>query len=210
LIGHAVGCGTIGWIRFLLGSPAENSQFQVFPTGFVGTGDRTLLPKKKNTPNEGYVYFGLRGTFDPEALTNQLGITPTSSCAQGAKNPQRGIPKTSQWEVSTDRIVAEYIDVYELADQVVTQLERNAPQIKDAIAALDLYAVLEVVLYFSTDDDVSTPAVGFSNRVLAFLAYVNASIDIDTYILPNDTGDTLGDTEAPQSSDEQTDEREPE
>jgi|LakMenE18May11ns_1017448.scaffolds.fasta_scaffold9144121_1 hypothetical protein len=176
---------------------------------FVGTGDSTLVsPEKRNTPNEGYVYFGLRGTFDPDELTLRLGITPTSSCAQGARNPQRGLPKTSQWEVSTERIVAEYIDVYELADQVVSKLETHAAHIKDAIAALDLYAVLEVVLYFSTDDEVSTPAIGFSNRVLAFLADVNASIDIDTYILPNENGTELEATASPKSSDEQTDEPE--
>jgi hypothetical protein len=80
--------------------------------------------------------------------------------------------------------VAEYIDVYELADQIVSRIEGQAPKIKEAIAELNLYAVLAVVLYFSTDDEVSTPAIGFSNRVLAFLADVNASIDIDTYKLP--------------------------
>jgi hypothetical protein len=143
-------------------------------------------------------------------MTLRLGVTPTSSCAQGARHPQRGLPKTSQWEVSTERVVAEDIDVYELADQIVSKLEGNAAQIKDAIAALDLYAVLEVVLYFSTDDEVSTPAIGFSHRVLAFLADVNASIDIDTYILPNENDSELDPTAARRRCDERSDEREPE
>jgi hypothetical protein len=99
-----------------------------------------MSPEKRNRPNEGYVYFGLQGTFDPNELTLRLGITPTSSCAKGARNSQLGLPKTSQWEVSTERMVAEYIDVYELADQVVSKLETNAAQIKDAIAALELFA----------------------------------------------------------------------
>lgn len=106
--------------------------------------------------------------------------------------------------MSTERIVAEYIDVYELADEIIARLEPHAAKLGDAIADLELYAVLEVVLYFSTDDDVSTPAIGFSNRVLRFLASINASIDIDTYILPNNERAT---THGP---DEQTDEREPE
>ena len=170
----------------------------------IGLGDSKLTqPEIKKTPNEGYVYFGLRGAFDPDELTLRLGITPTSSCAQGTRNSKRGLPKTSFWEVSTERIVAECIDVYELADQIVSKLEGNAAQIKDAIAALDLYAVLEVVLYFSTDDGVSTPAIGFSNRVLAFLAKVNASIDIDTYILPNESCAELDSTASRKQSDEQ-------
>ncbi|MCU0713326.1 MAG: DUF4279 domain-containing protein [Pirellula sp.] len=136
-------------------------------------------------------------------MTLRLGITPTSSCAKGARHSERGLPKTSQWEVSTERIVAECIDICELADQIVSKLEGNALQIKDAIAEFDLYAVLEVVLYFSTDDGVSTPAIGFSNRVLAFLAKVNASIDIDTYILPNETCAELDTTAFRKQSDEQ-------
>lgn len=150
------------------------------------------------------MYFGLRGTFDPDELTLRIGITPTSSCAQGTRNLQLGLPKTSLWKVSTERIVAEYIDVYELADQIVSKLEAHTDQIKDAISALDLYAVLEAVLYFSTDDEVSTPAIGFSNRVLAFLVDVNASIDIDTYILPNENDTELDATVPLKSSDKPT------
>jgi hypothetical protein len=152
----------------------------------------------------------LRGTFDPDEMTLRLGVTPTSSSAQGTRHPQRGLPKTSQWQVSTERIVAEDIDVYELADQIVSQLEGNAAQIKDAIAAFDLHAVLEVVLYFSSDEEVSTPAIGFSHRVLAFLADVNASIDIDTYILPNENHAVVDPTASRNRSDEQSDNREPE
>jgi hypothetical protein len=142
----------------------------------------------------------LRGTFDPDEMTLRLGFTPTSSSAQGSRNPQRGLPKTSQWHVSTERIVAE----------VVSQLEGNAAQIKDAIAAFDLHAVLEVVLYFSSDEEVSTPAIGFSHRVIAFLADVNASIDIDTYILPNQNNAVPDPTASRNRSDEQSDDREPE
>ena len=141
---------------------------------------------KQRTPNEGYVYFGLRGAFDPDELTERIGISPTSSSREGGRNRQRRLPRTSQWELSTERIVAECIDISQLADEIIAKLEPHSPQIKDAIADLDLYAVLEVVLYFSTDDEVSTPAIGFSNRVLAFLADVNASIDIDTYVIPED------------------------
>ena len=73
----------------------------------VGQGESKLTPpEKQKTPNEGYVYFGLRGAFDPEEITLQIGITPTSSCAQGARHPELGLPKTSQWQVSTERIVA--------------------------------------------------------------------------------------------------------
>jgi len=76
------------------------------------------------------------------------------------------------------------IDVYEMADQIVQQLAPHSTQIRNAISDLDLKAKLQVVIHFSTHDEVPTPAIGFSNEVLAFLTEVNANIDIDTYILP--------------------------
>lgn len=136
-------------------------------------------------PNQGYVYFGLFGTFDPDELTERIGIKPTSCCAQGARDSERSLPRTSQWEFSTEKIVAECIDVHELAEQIIVSLEPRAAQFKAAIAELNLSAVLEVVLHFSTSDEVSTPIIGFSPRVLAFLVEVNAKIDIDAYILPD-------------------------
>jgi hypothetical protein len=101
---------------------------------FVASGDSKLTPSvQKRTSNEGYVYFGLRGAFDPDEMTLRLGITPTSSCAQGARHPERGLPKTSLWKVSNERIVAECIDVYELADQMVSKHEgkkHDSPMIR--------------------------------------------------------------------------------
>ena len=137
-------------------------------------------------PNKCYVYFGLRGDFVPEELTQRIGITPTESCLQGARIPKRGIPKTSIWNISTDKVVAEFVDVYELADQIIDQIGGKADEFRQVIEELGLHAVLEVVIHFSTDDNVSTPAIGFSSRVLNFLADVGATIDIDTYILPPD------------------------
>ena len=103
---------------------------------------------------------------------------------RGARNPAKGTPKNSIWNVATERITAERIDVYELADKVIDQLDGKTDEIRKAVQDLDLYAVLEVVIHFSTNDDISTPAIGFSSRVLDFLVNVGATIDIDTYILP--------------------------
>lgn len=50
--------------------------------------------------------------------------------------------------------------------------------------------------------------LGFSNHLLAFLAEVNASIDIDTYILPNENDAELDATTFSKRSDEQMEEPE--
>lgn len=43
--------------------------------------------------------------------------------------------------------------------------------------------------------------LGFSNHLLAFLVEVNASIDIDTYILPNENDEELDATTFSKRSD---------
>ena len=126
----------------------------------------------------------------PEELAQRIGLAPTGSCMKGARIPERGLPKTSSWKISTEQIVSDHIDVYELVDHVVTQVAGKQDEIRQAIRELELYAVLEVVIHFSTDDNISTPAIGFSTSVIEFLNYVGATIDIDTYILPLDNGGT--------------------
>lgn len=128
--------------------------------------------------------------FCPEDLTKRIGISPTDSCLKGARNPKLGTPKASIWNVSTERMTAECIDVYELADQVIDLVEGKTNEIRKAIQELELYAILQVEIHFSTEDDVSTPAIGFSSRVLDFLTNVGATIDIDTYILPTNDART--------------------
>ena len=132
--------------------------------------------------NSAYVYFGLYGDFDPEVLIQRIKIDPTSSCKKGSRNPELVIPRQSQWKYSTDEKTAAAIDIYELADSVIVDLEPHVLHIARVIDEFKLDAVLEVVIRFSTDDEISTPAIGFSRRTLSFIEQTNATIDIDTYI----------------------------
>ena len=136
--------------------------------------------------NSAYVYFGLYGEFDPDVLIERIKIAPTSFCMKGRRNPQLVIPKQSQWKYSTDEKTAAVIDIYELADSVIIDLEPHVLDIANAIDEFKLEAVLEVVIRFSTDDEISTPAIGFSRRTLSFIEQTNATIDIDTYIESGD------------------------
>lgn len=132
-------------------------------------------------PNEGRVYFGLSGDFDPIFLTGMLGLEPTQAWARGAKDPVRVLPRCSLWDYSSETVVGEIVDIYEMTEALVVQLEPFAERIRDTVTRLRLSAVLQVVLHISTDDSVSTPAIGFSPRVVRFVAEVGASIDVDTY-----------------------------
>jgi len=135
----------------------------------------------KNMNNIGRVYFMLRGDFLPEEITNFIGIKPTSSQKEGEKDSVRNIPRCSIWEFSSETIEAEIVDVYELADRVIQTLSPKQEEIKQAVSKWDLHATLEVVLEIAVDEDVRTPAIGFSQKVIQFLAKTGADIDIDTY-----------------------------
>jgi hypothetical protein len=124
--------------------------------------------------NEGEVYFGLFGDFDPSTLS--LGIAPTRTRLKATP-----IPKHSQWIYSGGKVRGEVVDVYKMASSVVKVLEPHADKIIEAKNRLGLEAVLEVVLTISPDEQVSTPAIGFEPEVISFLNKVDASIDIDTY-----------------------------
>lgn len=127
--------------------------------------------------NEGYVYFAIKGDdFDPDLATTVLGIQPTSITRKG--DPY---PRCSIWKVSTEKVVAEVIDIFEMSENIVSLLEHKADEIGRFVEEHNLHAVLEVVLWISMNDSISTPAIGFERKVIEFLFKTGAVIDIDTY-----------------------------
>lgn len=133
--------------------------------------------------NEVRVYFSLRGDFAPDELTEFLGIEPSSVAKAGEKNPERGIPKSSLWHAAgNESVQGAWVDIVELSRKVVTPLIPHQDRIAEAVAKWDLAATFQVVVYFSDDEAVSTPAIGFEPEVIDFLSAVGASIDVDTYL----------------------------
>ncbi len=131
--------------------------------------------------NEGRVYFSLDGDdFDPDELTQFLKIEPTSVIRKGSKIPGQ-IPKMSSWKFSTENIVDEYIDVFEMATGIVNKLKPVKQLIIQAKDCFNVSPRLEVVLWFSINEEHSTPAIGFEIDTVKFLGEVGAFIDIDTY-----------------------------
>jgi len=131
--------------------------------------------------NEGRVYFALDGEeLDPDLLTELLGISPTSTKRIGEKIPGK-IPKVNSWLLSTENKVNEYINVYDMANEIVKLLIPKKQVIIDAIQKYNLSSKLEVVLWFSINEKHATPAIGFEVETIKFLGEVGAYIDIDTY-----------------------------
>ena len=127
--------------------------------------------------NEGEVYFALDADdFDLDEVTKFLGIQPTSTMKKG--NP---IPKNTSWVYSSGKVMQDYIDVYGMASNLISTLEPKTETIIKAINRFKLKPRLEVVLWFTCKEDISTPAIGFDEKTIKFLGEVGAYVDIDTY-----------------------------
>lgn len=133
-------------------------------------------------PNN-YIYFGLTGEFDPTEVAQEIDLAPMRSAGKHSKNPEKRIPRCSIMRFAqTDADQnEEVLDVHALADRLVEQLEPYAEQFASAIKKHDAKATLHVVFSFPVSEEVSTPILGFSNRVIRFLTSTGATIDMDSY-----------------------------
>ena len=133
--------------------------------------------------SKSYIYFGIHGEFDPDLLAAEIGVKPTMSMAKHARVPEKQLPRHSLLRFAQTYAddSAGFTDIYELSESVYRQLKDYKKQIASAVKVHSVEATFQVVLYFPVSDDISTPAIGFSKEVVAFIAEVGASIDIDTY-----------------------------
>jgi uncharacterized protein DUF4279 len=127
--------------------------------------------------NEAEVYFALcGGDFDPDVVTHIVGVPPTLTRRKGTP-----ASKYTEWKISSGKVVGDVVDVYELSSALVSKLLPYQDRIAKAKEELGLDAVLQVVLWITTDESKPTPAIGFESEVITFLNAVGASIDSDTY-----------------------------
>jgi hypothetical protein len=68
-----------------------------------------------------------------------------------------------------------------MAEEIVEKLRPKKDKILEAINKFNLKPRFEVVLWFSVNEEHSTPAIGFEPETVKFLGEIGALIDIDTY-----------------------------
>jgi len=125
-------------------------------------------------PDSWYAYFHLRGSFDPDQLTQTLGVTPTETAREGDPigNGTR-LRSCSLWALHS-------------------RLKRSAPlelQVKDVLDQLDfnkatfkrlsheLNGTMELVGYFRDRE----PGVGLERDLIERMAWYGLTLDCDFY-----------------------------
>jgi len=127
--------------------------------------------------NKCEVYFKLvSDDIDPDEITKLLGIQPTK--VRKKAQPRQ---KYNSWEYSSGKEASEVIDVYKMSSAIIEALYPKMGDIAKIVKEKNLFSELQVVLWISMDDSISTPAIGFEKETIAFLTKVGASIDVDTY-----------------------------
>lgn len=131
--------------------------------------------------NEGRVYFSLDSeVVNPSKIQKVLNVPGAVVIHKGSK--ANGIlPRHNSWRLSTETVVAEILDIYTVTLQLVEKLIPYENTLKQVIQEYDLKARLEVVLWFSKDESISMPILGFDAKIINFLSEVGAYIDVDTY-----------------------------
>jgi len=128
--------------------------------------------------NEARAHFSLLGYhFNPDHVTQYLGIQPTSVDASGAGS-DLSKPVLSAWELSTGTVTGE-IDVYKLVDDLVKQIEPVKDKIVEVCKNQNLSPRIGLVLVLSVDRSETEPDVGFGARTIRFLSEIGAFINID-------------------------------
>ncbi len=128
--------------------------------------------------NKARAHFTLAGYhFNPDHVTQHLGIQPTSIDASGASSDLNK-PKLSSWELSTETVTDD-IDVYKLTDELIKKIEPVKDKILEICKSHNLSPRIGVVLVLSVDKGETVPDVGFGARTIRFLSEIGAFIIID-------------------------------
>ena len=133
-------------------------------------------------PDAGYVYLSVKGEFDVDEFTAFVGVTPTTSCNKGQKDPERIIPRCSLWGYSSPKVKG-HLCIDDLSDEVVDQLSPKLEAFQQALSKFDVDINLQVVIYINPSGDHQTSfRIGFSQSVVRFISCLGGEIDVDSYL----------------------------
>lgn len=127
------------------------------------------------------VYFALKGdTFDPQILTDKIGVKPTKTWKKGDKGYYKREVDFSMWELSTEE-GKEYVWIDNLVNEIIEQLYDKIEIINELKRQFNLISVLEIVLYIDTNEEETTPSLGHDLKTIEFLHRTQTTTDVDIY-----------------------------
>ncbi|MDB9510391.1 DUF4279 domain-containing protein [Kamptonema animale CS-326] len=132
--------------------------------------------------SEIYAYFQLIGMeFDPDEITTKLGIKPTEIWRSGDLITSRGTRRHKQngWSVYSQVEKSIYLEDY--IKSVLEQLQPGWLPLVELCKRYD--AEISCVIYYRSG---SVPAIHFDKYLVEMAHQLNAEIDVDFYVLPEE------------------------
>jgi hypothetical protein len=130
-----------------------------------------------------YVYFRLISgdDFDPAIITQKIDLKPTKIHRKNDLITGSNVrKKISDWNLHTKKS-EDNILIDELVDELVLKLWNKIDIINELKREFNLSSILEIVLYFDCNDEVSTPAIGHNLKTIEFLYKTATETDVDIY-----------------------------
>jgi hypothetical protein len=127
-------------------------------------------------PNECYVYFCVSGSFDPDKITERIGVSPTKTYREGELIPKTTMKrKTSEWSLysrleRSSSLEQHIVDVLDQLDSKGAAFEKLSSE---------LNGVMELVGYFNSH----YPGLVFDRDMVRRFARYSLSVDFDFYDL---------------------------
>jgi len=136
-----------------------------------------------------YVYFSLTGDdFDPDYITQIIGINPTEASKKGNKGKYKPALEYSCWKLSTNQ-KQENILIENLVEEIVNKLYDKIEIINELKTKFQLSSHLEIVIEIDTNPVQSTPALGHDLRTIEFLYRTKTTTDVDIYRIDSSTNE---------------------
>ncbi|MCU0544308.1 MAG: DUF4279 domain-containing protein [Oscillatoriaceae cyanobacterium Prado104] len=133
--------------------------------------------------SEIYAYFMLTGMeFDPDEVTAKVSIKPTEIWRKGDPINSRGTMRHQEngWTVYSQ--IEKSADLEEHINSVFEQLQAGWVPL---VELCKCYAAeIACVIYYRSG---SVPAIHFDRDIVDRAAKLNAEIDVDLYVLPNES-----------------------
>jgi hypothetical protein len=131
--------------------------------------------------SKSYVYFAFKGDFNPDKITERIGVNPTAIWRKGEiSNRFEREHKFSLWELSTEP-GKEALDMDKLVKELIDQLKGKEDLICKIKSEFGANSILQIKMDIDMNEESSTPFVGHDNETIEFLYKTSTETDVDIY-----------------------------
>lgn len=124
-----------------------------------------------------YTYFSIRGDFDPDVISEMIGIIPEKKWSVGDERKNGSKYDFSNWRMQ--KCDKDTLCIDEQCKEIIRKLQGKIGILTEIRERYNITMVLEIVpsIYHSV-----SPSISFDKEIIEFCYLTGTEIDIDMYI----------------------------